>query len=86
MENLLTTILNECKKNKLMFRANAYELWNEGVEEMIVPWGYDIKELQETFKAMEFDTRNGNVQILHEDDVQTHKQLIRSIKKQFTEQ
>ena len=49
MENLLTTILNECKKNKLMFRANAYELWNYGSEDMIEPWGYDIKALQKTF-------------------------------------
>ena len=85
MENLLKTILLECKKNKLMFRANAYELWNHGCETMIVPWGYDIKALQETFKAMEFDTPNGNIQILHEDDVQTHKQLIKNIKKEFTD-
>ena len=76
MENLLTTILNECKKNKLMFRANAYELWNYGSEDWIEPWGYDIKALQKTFIEVEFDTPNGNIQILHEDDVQTHKQLI----------
>ena len=57
MENLLTTILLECKKNKLMFRANAYELWNHGCETMIVPWGYDIKALQETLHEFEFDTR-----------------------------
>ena len=82
MENLLTTILLECKKNKLMFRANAYELWNHGCETMIVPWGYDIKALQETLHEFEFDTPNGNIQILHEDDVQTHKQLIKSLRKE----
>ena len=35
MQNLLRTILTELENHKLMCRANAYELWNYGCEDMI---------------------------------------------------
>jgi hypothetical protein len=31
MKSLLRTILDECEKHKLMYRANACELWNHGL-------------------------------------------------------
>jgi len=83
MLNLLETILIELEKNKLMFRANAYELWNYGCEDYIVPWGYDKDKLIETFQDVELDDRAGNIQILHEDDVLNHADLIAKIKKDY---
>jgi hypothetical protein len=80
MKSLLRTILDECEKNKLMYRANAYDLWNHGCEDMIVPWGYDFKALAETMEAFELDELNGNIQILPEGEVKTHPELIDSIR------
>ncbi len=76
MKNLLRTILTELENHKLMFRANAYELWNYGCEDMIVPWGYDQDALIKTFKEVELDPRGGNIIIQHEDKSVDHKKLI----------
>jgi hypothetical protein len=85
MKSLLRTILDECEKNKLMYRANAYDLWNNGCEDMIVPWGYDFEALTETMKSFELDERLGNIQIIPESKVKTHIELIDSIKSSFLE-
>jgi len=71
MQNLLRTILTELENHKLMFRANAYELWNYGCEDMIV---------------VELDPRGGNIIIQHEDRCVEHKDLIARIKKDFLEE
>ena len=86
MQNLLRTILTELENHKLMFRANAYELWNYGCEDMIVPWGYDQDKLIKTFKEVELDPRGGNIIIQHEDKCVGHKDLIARIKKDFLEE
>ena len=52
MKNLLRTILTELENHKLMFRANAYELWNYGCEDMIVAWGYDQDKLIKTMQEV----------------------------------
>ena len=81
MKSLLRTILDECEKNKLMYRANACELWDHGATDMIVPWGYDFEALAESFKGFEHDERLGNIQILPESKVKTHAELIKSLRK-----
>tara|TARA_R110002012_G_scaffold320527_1_gene544405 strand:- start:531 stop:1049 length:519 start_codon:yes stop_codon:yes gene_type:complete len=86
MQNLLRTILTELENHKLMFRANAYELWNYGCEDMIVPWGYDQDALIKTFKEVELDPRGGNIIIQHEDKCVEHKDLIARIKNEQTEE
>lgn len=68
-----------------MFRANAYELWNEGCEDMIVPWGYDQDALIKTFKEIELDPRGGNIIIQHEDKCLEHRDLIAKIKESLRE-
>jgi len=83
MLNLLETILFKLENNNLMFRANAYELWNYGCEDYIVPWGYAREKLIETVQDVELDDRAGNIQILHEDDVLNHADLIAKIKKDY---
>jgi len=85
MKSLLRTILDECEKNKLMYRANAYDLWNNGCEDMIVPWGYDFKALVETMSEFELDEMRGNIQILPESKVKTHAELIDSIRSDLLE-
>ena len=86
MQNLLRTILTELENHKLMFRANAYELWNYGCEDMIVDWGYDQDALIKTFKEVELDPRGGNIIIQHEDKCVEHKDLIARIKNEQTEE
>ena len=86
MQNLLRTILTELENHKLMFRANAYELWNYGCEDMIVDWGYDQDKLIETLRAVELDPRGGNIIIQHEDRCVEHKDLIARIKKDFLQE
>ena len=86
MQNLLRTILTELENHKLMFRANAYELWNYGCEDMIVDWGYDQDKLIETLRAVELDPRGGNIIIQHEDRCVEHKDLIARIKNEQTEE
>lgn len=86
MQNLLRTILTELENHKLMFRANAYELWNYGCEDMIVPWGYDQDALIKTFNEVELDPRGGNIIIQHEDKCVEHKDLIARIKNEQTEE
>jgi len=86
MQNLLRTILTELENHKLMFRANAYELWNYGCEDMIVDWGYDQDALIKTFKEVELDPRGGNIIIQHEDRCVEHKDLIARIKNEQTEE
>ena len=86
MQNLLRTILIELENHKLMFRANAYELWNYGCEDMIVPWGYDQDKLIETLREVELDPRGGNIIIQHEDRCVEHKDLIARIKKDFLQE
>lgn len=85
MQNLLRTILTELENHKLMFRANAYELWNYGSEDMIVPWGYDQDALIKTFKEIELDPRGGNIIIQHEDKCLEHRDLIAKIKESLRE-
>jgi len=85
MKSLLRTILDECEKHKLMYRANAYDLWNHGCEDMIVPWGYDFKALVETMSEFELDEMRGNIQILPESKVKTHAELIDSIRSDLLE-
>jgi len=86
MQNLLRTILTELENHKLMFRANAYELWNYGCENMIVDWGYDQDALIKTLKEFEFEARGGNILIQHEDNYLKHKDLIARLKKDFLEE
>ena len=86
MQNLLRTILTELENHKLMFRANAYELWNYGCEDMIVSWGYNQDKLIETLREVELDPRGGNIIIQHEDKCVEHKDLIAPIKKDFLEE
>lgn len=85
MKNLLRTILTKLEKHKLMFRANAYELWNYGCEDMIVPWGYDQDALIKTLQEVELDPRGGNIIIQHENKCVEHKDLIARIKKDASE-
>ena len=85
MKSLLKTILDECEKNKLMYRANAYDLADNGCEDMIVPWGYDFKALVETMSEFELDEMRGNIQILPESKVKTHAELIDSIRSDLLE-
>ena len=61
MKNLLRTILDKAEENKLMYRVDAYQLWNEGCPDMIVPWGYDQDKLIETLLDIELDPRGGNI-------------------------
>ena len=86
MKSLLRTILDEAEKNKLMYRADAYQLWNEGCEDMIVPWGYDQDKLIETFKDIELDPRGGNIGFIPEAEVLDHNALIRKIKDSLREE
>ena len=86
MQNLLRTILTELENHKLMFRANAYELWNYGCEDMIVSWGYNQDKVIETLREVELDPRGGNIIIQHEDKCVEHKDLIARIKKDFLEE
>tara|TARA_R110000824_G_C15091406_1_gene665376 strand:- start:453 stop:965 length:513 start_codon:yes stop_codon:yes gene_type:complete len=83
MKSLLRTILDECEKNKLMYRANPYDLYDNGCEDMIVPWGYDFKALVETMSEFELDERRGNIQLLPESEVKNHAELIKEIKDQL---
>jgi len=85
MQNLLRTILTELENHKLMFRANAYELWNYGCEDMIVPWGYDQDALIKTLQEFELDPRGGNIIIQHEDKCLEHRDLIAKIKESLRE-
>jgi len=85
MKSLLRTILDECEKNKLMYRANAYDLADNGCEDMIAPWGYDFKALVETMSEFELDERRGNIQIIPESQVKTHAELIDSIRSDLLE-
>ena len=85
MESLLKTILIECEKHELMYRANACELWNHGCTDMIEPWGYDFDALANSFKEFEHDERLGNIQILPASEVQTHAELIKSIRQNAIE-
>tara|TARA_R110002012_G_scaffold161215_1_gene323369 strand:- start:1210 stop:1707 length:498 start_codon:yes stop_codon:yes gene_type:complete len=85
MKSLLRTILDECEKNKLMYRANAYDLADNGCEDMIVPWGYDFKALVETMSEFELDEKRGNIQIIPESKVKTHAELIDSIRSDLLE-
>ena len=80
MKSLLRTILDECEKNKLMYRANAYDLADNGCEDMIVPWGYDFTALAETMSAFELDERRGNIQIIPDNEVKSHADLIKEIR------
>jgi len=80
MKSLLRTILDECEKNKLMYRANAYDLYDNGCEDMIKPWGYDFSGLVETMMAFELDERRGNIQIIPDNEVKSHADLIKEIK------
>ena len=80
MKSLLRTILDECEKNKLMYRANAYDLYDNGCEDMIVPWGYDFTALAETMSAFELDERRGNIQIIPDNQVKSHAELIKEIR------
>ena len=80
IKSLLRTILDEAEKNKLMYRADAYQLWNEGCEDMIVPWGYDQDKLIETLLDIELDPRGGNIGFIPEDEVETHKNLISKLR------
>ena len=86
IKSLLRTILDEAEKNKLMYRADAYQLWNEGCEDMIVPWGYDQDALIKTFKEIELDPRGGNIGFIPETEVLDHNALIRKIKNSFREE
>ncbi len=86
MKNLLRTVLTELENHKLMFRANAYDLWNYGCEDFIVPWGYDQNKLIETLQEVELDVMGGNILIQHEDRCVKHKDLIARIKKDFLEE
>ena len=45
MKPLLITILEEAKRNKVMFRHKAYDHWNNNSDKEIDDWGYDIKRL-----------------------------------------
>jgi hypothetical protein len=80
MKSLLRTILDECEKNKLMYRANAYDLYDNGCRDMVVPWGYDFTALAETMSEVELNERRGNVQIIPESKVKSHSELIKEIK------
>ena len=86
MKNLLRTVLTELENHKLMFRANAYDLWNYGCEDFIVPWGYDQDKLIQTLQEVELDVLGGNILIQHEDRCVKHKDLIARIKKDFLEE
>ena len=57
MKSLLRTILEEAKRNKVMFRYCAYELWNWNCPEYIVEWGYDIDQVIETLEGIDGDGR-----------------------------
>ena len=57
IKSLLRTILEEAKRNKVMFRYNAYELWNWGCSEYIVQWGYDIEQVIKTLQDVEGEGR-----------------------------
>ena len=81
MKSLLRTILDECEKHELMYRANACELWNHGCTDMIEPWGYDFDALANSFKEFEHDELLGNIQILPAREVKTHAELIKSLRK-----
>jgi len=86
MKSLLRTILDECEKNKLMYRANAYDLYDNGCRDMVVPWGYDFTALAETMSEVELDERRGNIQIIPESKVKRHGQLIKDIKGEVIEE
>lgn len=57
IKSLLRTILEEAKRNKVMFRYNAYELWNWGCSEYIVEWGYDIEQVIKTLQDVDGEGR-----------------------------
>jgi len=82
MKNLLRTILDKAEENKLMYRIDAYQLWKENCEDMIVPWGYDQDKLIETLREVELDPRGGNISFMPESEVKTHKQLIKFLRKE----
>ena len=82
MKNLLRTILTELENNHLMFRANAYELWNYGCTDMITDWGYDQDKLIETLQAVDLDPRGGNILILEEKNWLNHDDLMAKLKKE----
>lgn len=82
MKNLLRTILTELEKHKLMFRANAYELWFCGCTDMITDWGYDQDKLIETLQEVDLDPRGGNILILEEKNWLNHDDLMAKLKKE----
>lgn len=47
MKGLLTTVLEEAKRKKVMFRYSAYDRYSVGDHEDIDDWGYDIKRVIE---------------------------------------
>jgi len=61
MKSLLRTILEEAKRNKVMFRYDAYELWNWNCSDYIVEWGYDIDQIIKTFEDIDGE---GGIQFL----------------------
>ena len=49
MENLLVEILKKAESRKIEFRYSAEELENYDCDEFIVPFGYDINKVIDTF-------------------------------------
>lgn len=55
MENLLVLILKKAKLKNIKFRYSAEELENYDCDEFIVPFGYDINKVIDTFNKVEIE-------------------------------
>jgi len=77
MKPLLITILEEAKKNKVMFRHSAYDHWLNDNHEDIHDWGYNIPLVIEMLKG--FD--GGTVEFLQAKHVNKDNQKIVNMKR-----
>jgi len=77
MKPLLITILEEAKKNKVMFRHSAYNHWNNDNHEDIHDWGYNIPLVIEMLKG--FD--GGTVEFLQAKHVNKDNKKIVNMKR-----
>tara|TARA_R100001377_G_scaffold11048_1_gene5531 strand:+ start:131 stop:685 length:555 start_codon:yes stop_codon:yes gene_type:complete len=77
MKPLLITILEEAKKNKVMFRHSAYDHWNNNNPEDIYDWGYDIPLVIEMIRGYD----GGNVEFIQAKHVNKDNKKIVNMKR-----
>ena len=81
MDSLLRQILTEAKNKKVMFRCNAFYLWNYDCNDYITEWGYDIDQVIKTLNDVE--TERDNIHFKPAKMVKTNEELFTEYKDQL---